>query len=64
MELEHGYHRANTPAKLDADMRKAGFKIATADFLIGATALHFGYAVGTLNTRHFEMIPGLKVKRL
>lgn len=96
MELEHGWHRANTPeaaakrrryldevltilpvepftkemgvlaAKIDADMKKAGLVIATADLLIGITALHFdqvsgGYAIGTRNSRHFRMIPGLKV---
>jgi len=48
-------------AKVDAAMRKAGLVIATADLLIGITALHYGYAIGTRNVRHFEMIPGLKV---
>jgi tRNA(fMet)-specific endonuclease VapC len=91
MELEHGWHRANTPeaalkrrryldevfailpvepftremgvlaAKIDAEMKKAGLVIATADLLIGVTALHHGYAIGTRNVRHFQMIPGLKV---
>ncbi|MCP5110277.1 MAG: type II toxin-antitoxin system VapC family toxin [bacterium] len=32
--------------------------------MIGATALQFGYAVGTSNIRHFQMIPGLEVKQL
>jgi tRNA(fMet)-specific endonuclease VapC len=91
MELEHGWHRANTPeaagkrrryldevlailpvepftgemgvlaAKIDANMKKAGLVLATADLLIGVTALHYGYAVGTRNLRHFQMIPGLRV---
>lgn len=91
MELEHGWHRANTPeaaakrrryldevlailpvepftgemgvlaAKIDAEMKKAGLLIPTADLLIGITALHYGYAIGTVNVRHFKMIPGLKV---
>ena len=90
MELEHGWHRANTPeiaakrrryldevmhilpvepftremailaAKIDAEMKKVGLVIATADLLIGA-ALHLGYAIGTRNVRHFRMIPGLNV---
>ncbi len=94
MELEHGWHRANTPeaaakrlryldevltilpvesftremgvlaAKIDADMKKAGLVIATADLLIGITALHYGYALGTRNVRHFRMIPGLEVLSL
>ena len=94
MELEHGWHRANTPetaakrrsyldevlaiipvepfpcemgalaAKIDAEMRKAGLVIATADLLIEITALHYGYALGTRNARHFRMIPGLQVLSL
>src|SRR5260370_1098951 len=31
------------------------------DLLIGASAIHLGYRVSTLNLRHFEKIPGLKV---
>ncbi len=94
MELEHGWHRANTAetalkrrrfldevlavipvepftremaalaGKIDADMRKAGLVIATVDLLIGVTALHYGYAIGTRNIRHFRMIPGLTVLAL
>lgn len=94
MELEHGWHRANTPeaalkrrryldevfaiipvepftrdmgalaAKVDAEMKKAGLVIATTDLLIGVTALHYGYAIGTRNKRHFQMIPGLIVVTL
>jgi predicted nucleic acid-binding protein len=48
-------------AKIDADMKKVGLVIATADLLIGITALHLDYAIGTRNVRHFKMIPGLKV---
>ena len=77
MELEHGWHRANTPetaikrrryldevfaiipvepftsemavlaAKIDAEMKKVGRSIATADLLIGVTTLHYGYSIGT-----------------
>lgn len=91
MELEHGWHRANTPdaaqkrrryldevfavipvesftremgalaARIDADLRKTGLVMATADLLIGVTALHFGYSIGTGNVRHFRMIPGLRI---
>lgn len=94
MELEHGWHRANTPeaaakrrryldevfavipvepftremgvlaAGVDAEMKKAGLVIATADLLIGVTALRHSYAVGTRNVRHFQMIPGLTVLSL
>ena len=48
-------------AKIDAEMKKEGLVIATADLLIGITALHYGYAVGTRNVRHFNMIPGLRI---
>lgn len=94
MELEHGWHRANSPevalkrrryideilaiipveaftremgvlaAGVDAQMKKSGLVIATADLLIGVTALHHDYAVGTRNVRHFQMIPGLRVLSL
>ena len=51
-------------AKIDADMKKVGTVVATADLLIGVTALHYGYAIGTRNLRHFQMIPGLQVLSL
>ena len=44
-----------------ADMKKVGLVIATADLLIGVTALHYGYALETRNARHFRMIQGLQV---
>ena len=50
---------AQIAARVDADARKAGKMIPFADLLIGATALHHGYAVGTRNLRHFRMIPDL-----
>jgi tRNA(fMet)-specific endonuclease VapC len=94
MELEHGWHRANTPAAadrrrryldevfavipvesftremgvlavaVDAGLKKSGVVIATADLLIGATALYHGYAVATRNARHFGRVPDLKVVSL
>ena len=48
-------------AGIDAKVRSSRFVIATADLMIGVTALHLGYAVGTRNLRHFRMIPGLTV---
>lgn len=51
-------------AKLDAEAKQAGRVIPFPDLLIGATALHFDYAVGTRNLRHFQMIPGLQVVKL
>jgi predicted nucleic acid-binding protein len=52
---------AQLAAKIDAEARGAGRTIPFADLLIGATALHFGYAVGTRNLRHFQMVPNLTV---
>src|ERR1035441_7540938 len=52
---------AQAAAKIDADARQSGRAIPFPDLLIGATALHFGYAVGPRNRRHFQMIPGLQV---
>jgi tRNA(fMet)-specific endonuclease VapC len=51
-------------AQIDADMKAGGLVIATADLLIGVTALRYGYAVGTRNIRHFRMIPGLQIVQL
>ncbi len=51
-------------AKLDAHARQSGCTIPFADLLIGAAALHFGYAVGSRNMRHFQMIPNLTVVQL
>lgn len=48
-------------AKIDAGARKRGVVIPIADLQIGATALYFGYAIGTGNVRHFQLIPGLTV---
>ncbi len=55
---------AQIAAKIDADARKTGKVIPFSDLLIGATALHHGYAVGTRNLRHFQMIPDLTVLSL
>jgi predicted nucleic acid-binding protein len=52
---------AQLAAKIDAEARRSGQTIPFADLLIGATALHFGYAVGTRNLRHFQMIPNLAI---
>jgi predicted nucleic acid-binding protein len=55
---------AQLAAKIDADARQLGCTIPFADLLIGATALHFGYAVGTRNLRHFQMVPNLPVTQV
>jgi predicted nucleic acid-binding protein len=55
---------AEIAAKVDAEARQLGRVIPFSDLLIGATALHFGYGVGTRNLRHFRMIPNLEVIQL
>ena len=55
---------ARIAAKVDAEARMLGSVIPFADLLIGATALHFGYGVGTRNLRHFRMVPDLPVIQL
>jgi len=55
---------AQLAAKIDAGARRTGQTIPFADLLIGVTALYFGYAVGTRNLRHFQMVPNLAVIQL
>lgn len=55
------WEMAQLTAKIDAEGRQIGRVIPFTDLMIGATALHFGYAVGTQNLRHFRMIPGLNI---
>jgi predicted nucleic acid-binding protein len=55
---------AQLAAKVDAQARRQGVTIPFADLQIGVTALHLDYAIGTLNPRHFRMIPNLVVKHL
>lgn len=50
--------------KIDGEQRARGVTIPFADLLIGATALEHGYAVETVNLRHFHMIPGLPIIQL
>ncbi|MGA8407897.1 MAG: PIN domain-containing protein [Candidatus Acidiferrales bacterium] len=47
--------------QLDAEQQSRGVIIPFTDLLIGATALSLGFSLLTVNTRHFERIPGLKV---
>jgi predicted nucleic acid-binding protein len=50
--------------RIDGEQRSRGITIPSMDLLIGATALEVGYAVVTLNLRHFRLIPGLSVVAL
>ena len=50
--------------KIDGEQRAQGVTIPFADLLIGVTALEHGYAVATVNLRHFRLIPGLQIVQL
>jgi tRNA(fMet)-specific endonuclease VapC len=55
---------AQLAGKVEGEQAARGISIAFEDLLIGATALHLGCAVVTLNVRHFQLIPGLTVINL
>lgn len=48
---------------ISGERAAAGIKLPIDDLLIGASAIEQGYAVATLNLRHFEHIPGLKIAK-
>jgi predicted nucleic acid-binding protein len=49
--------------EIDGRNQAKGIRVPLADLLIGVTALELGYDVATSNLRHFELIPGLAVRR-
>jgi predicted nucleic acid-binding protein len=50
--------------RIEGEQAAKGVSIALDDLIIGATALHLGFDVVTLNAKHFQAIPGLKVVAL
>lgn len=48
-------------ASIWAAMEAAGNKPDAHDLIIATTALHFGFDVATINTRHFASIPGIRL---
>ena len=50
--------------QIDGQSQAMDVRIPLSDLLIGASALELGYAVGTANVRHFQLIPGLNVIKL
>ena len=50
--------------QIDGQSQSKGIRIPLSDLLIGVSALELGYGVGTANTRHFQLIPGLNVIQL
>jgi len=55
---------AELAGRIEGEQASHGVSIAFEDLLIGTTALHLGYAVVTINVRHFQVIPGLTVLQL
>jgi tRNA(fMet)-specific endonuclease VapC len=55
---------AQLAGRIEGEQAAKGNVIPLRDLLIGTTALHFGYAVATLNRRDFQKIPGLSVTEL
>lgn len=55
---------ARLAGRIEGQQEAVGVQFAFEDLLIGATALHLGYEVATLNLRDFQRIPGLSVVQL
>ncbi len=55
---------AKAAGQIEGEQAAQGVSIAIEDLIIGATALHVGFDVVTLNLRHFARIPGLNVVQL
>jgi tRNA(fMet)-specific endonuclease VapC len=55
---------AEIAGQLSGEQAARGITLPADDLLIGASAIEQGYAVATLNTRHFQKIPGLRVLSL
>jgi tRNA(fMet)-specific endonuclease VapC len=55
---------ARLAGRIHGEQMGQGISIDFPDLLIGATALHLGFDVVTLNVRHFQQIPGLSVVQL
>jgi tRNA(fMet)-specific endonuclease VapC len=52
---------ARLAGRIHGEQMGRGVSIDFPDLLIGATALHLGFDVATLNVKHFQAIPGLTV---
>ena len=52
---------ARVAGRIHGEQMGQGNSIDFPDLLIGATALHLGFDLVTLNVKHFQAIPGLKV---
>jgi len=55
---------AQLAGRIEGEQAAKGISIALEDLIIGATALYIGFDVATLNVKHFQAIPSLKVVTL
>ena len=55
---------ARSIGRIEGQQAAKGISLAFEDPAIGVTALALGFELATLNVRHFEMIPGLKIVSL
>ena len=55
---------ARLAGRIHGEQMGRGIGIDFPDLIIGATALHLGFDVVTLNVKHFRLIPGLKIVTL
>ncbi len=55
---------ARLAGRIEGQQEAKGIQISFEDLLIGATALHLGYSVATLNIRDFQRVPGLSLVQL
>jgi predicted nucleic acid-binding protein len=55
---------AKLAGRIEGEQAAKGTTIAMEDLIIGATALHLGFDVATLNVKHFRLIPNLKIAAL
>ncbi len=55
---------ARMVGRIEGEQAAQGFILSFEDLVIGVTALQLGFEVVTLNVKHFERIPGLKLVTL
>lgn len=55
---------AQLAGRIEGELAAKGITIDFEDLVIGATALHLGFDVATINAKHFQQIPGLQIVAL
>jgi predicted nucleic acid-binding protein len=55
---------AQLAGRIEGEQAAKGIAIPFEDLVIGATAIHLGFDVVTLNEKHFRLIPNLKTVTL